>query len=82
MTTGERIAQLRRAAGLSQEQLAEALEFPDWYGENLDALYDCLTDLGEPVCLTVREPQLLPALERVLEDAAGENPLLEVWMSQ
>ncbi|MGN1250994.1 MAG: helix-turn-helix transcriptional regulator [Candidatus Spyradocola sp.] len=26
MTTGERIAQLRRAAGLSQEQLAEALE--------------------------------------------------------
>ena len=63
-------------------QLSEALDFPDWYGANLDALYDCLTDLGEPVCLTVREPQLLPALERVLEDAAGENPLLEVWMSQ
>ena len=62
--------------------LKEQLAFPDYYGKNLDALYDCLTDLGEPVCLTVREPQLLPALERVLEDAAGENPLLEVWMSQ
>ena len=22
----------------------EALSFPDWYGNNLDALYDCLTD--------------------------------------
>lgn len=26
MTTGERIARLRRAAGLSQEQLADALD--------------------------------------------------------
>ena len=24
--------------------LAEALEFPEYYGANLDALYDCLTD--------------------------------------
>ena len=22
----------------------ETLSFPDWYGNNLDALYDCLTD--------------------------------------
>lgn len=22
----------------------EALSFPDWYGNNLDAIYDCLTD--------------------------------------
>ena len=22
----------------------EALSFPNWYGNNLDALYDCLTD--------------------------------------
>ena len=26
------------------EQLAQALQFPDFYGRNLDALYDCLTD--------------------------------------
>ena len=25
--------------------LAGVLHFPDWYGGNLDALYDCLTDL-------------------------------------
>lgn len=23
--------------------IAEGLQFPDWYGGNLDALYDCLT---------------------------------------
>ncbi|MEV0678159.1 barstar family protein [Actinosynnema sp. NPDC050436] len=23
-----------------------ALDFPDYYGQNLDALYDCLTDLS------------------------------------
>lgn len=26
------------------EALAQALSFPDDYGKNLDALYDCLTD--------------------------------------
>lgn len=28
--------------------IAEALAFPAWYGKNLDALYDCLTDICEP----------------------------------
>lgn len=36
---------------LSQEMLhdvlAGELEFPEWYGRNLDALYDCLTDMRE-----------------------------------
>ena len=32
--------------------LKEALEFPQWYGENLDALYDCLTDLSEDIEVT------------------------------
>jgi len=27
--------------------IGRALEFPQWYGANLDALYDCLTDLPE-----------------------------------
>ncbi|MBQ1251979.1 MAG: barstar family protein, partial [Firmicutes bacterium] len=29
------------------EYLAEKLNFPDYYGKNLDALYDCLTDINE-----------------------------------
>ena len=26
---------------------ADALSFPDYYGNNLDALHDCLTDISE-----------------------------------
>ena len=28
------------------EYLKKALNLPDHYGKNLDALYDCLTDIG------------------------------------
>ena len=31
--------------------IASALAFPDYYGRNLDALWDCLTDLAEPTVL-------------------------------
>ena len=32
-----------------QEYLAEQMEFPFYYGKNLDALHDCLTDIQEDV---------------------------------
>ena len=28
-------------------QIGEALDFPDWYGQNFDALADCLTDVDD-----------------------------------
>ena len=28
------------------ERIAAALEFPDWFGDNWDAFYDCLADLS------------------------------------
>lgn len=35
------------------EILARELAFPDWYGANLDALYDCLTDIAQDVELVI-----------------------------
>lgn len=62
-------------------RLAAALSFPDWYGHNLDALYDCLTDLREPVCLWLRHPEAAPGLRRVLTDCARENPAVELHIA-
>ena len=35
--------------------LKEALRLPDYYGKNLDALYDCLGDIGEETVIVVPE---------------------------
>jgi len=52
--------------------IARTLSFPDWFGQNLDALYDSVTDLswlekGEHVLIV---PSTLdPSVEAVLRDA-------------
>ena len=66
--------------------LAEQLDFPDWYGGNLDALYDCLTDLTEETTVILFHSQALAETLgtaytrfcRVLTDAAAENPRLDI----
>ncbi len=64
------------------QALAQTLEFPEWYGNNLDALFDCLTEIGTPTCLTVRNIDALGIFAggfcRVLEDARDENPVFEI----
>ena len=65
--------------------LARGLGFPKWYGGNLDALYDSLTDLDGETELAIVNAWALGsyahALRRVLSDAAAENPHLHiVWM--
>ena len=64
--------------------LAEVLDFPDYYGKNLDALFDCLTELGE--CTIVLEGENILREKnsygikvlKVLEEAAQINPRLKV----
>jgi len=60
------------------DRLARELAFPEWYGRNLDALFDCLTDLAEDVSVTLLYPELLPGLTAVLNDAAADNPLIHL----
>ena len=57
--------------------LAQKLDLPDWYGHNLDALYDCLTELPEPVNLILKNwnsaADFAPGFESVFSDAQEEN---------
>lgn len=39
--------------------IAEKLQFPDYYGKNLDALFDCLTDLTDETCIEITNAGLL-----------------------
>lgn len=38
------------------EMFKETFDFPDYYGRNLDALWDCLTDLSidEPIHIVIK----------------------------
>lgn len=61
-----------------------AFDFPECYGENLDALHDCLTEIGAyDAEIIIRSADALPAalgeknakaLLRVLSDSAAKNP--------
>lgn len=67
-----------------QEYLMLSFEFPDYYGRNLDALFDMLTGLGEDTCVGVfgiEDSSEVPAkylgqVKRVMQDAERENPHL------
>lgn len=68
----------------AMEFLGRALYLPEWWGRNLDALHDCLTDLDRPVKLVLRDRAELESspfgrnLLRVLRDSAAECPRLEL----
>lgn len=68
----------------AMEALGRALLLPEWWGRNLDALHDCLTDLGRPVRLELCGRAALETtpfgrgLLRVLRDSAAETPWLEL----
>ena len=68
------------------KQMAAVLDFPEWYGGNLDALYDCLTDLMEEVNIHILHMSALKTtlgeyaerLLSVLKDAETLNLNIQV----
>ncbi len=63
--------------------LAEKFEFPDYYGKNLDALFECLTDIAEPTAVNIinaindYDEQII----NVITSAEEENDNLAVFVN-
>lgn len=59
------------------DYLKKSLNFPDYYGKNLDALYDCLTEISveTEICI-VGGKNLSKDLIDTFEDATSENKCL------
>ena len=65
--------------------LTVELNLPDWYGRNLDALYDCLTDRQEETRILIKNRECLEhtmgkyafSLMQALHRASKDNPRVQ-----
>ncbi|MBR0206512.1 MAG: barstar family protein [Clostridia bacterium] len=66
------------------DYLQQELSFPDWFGRNLDALHDCLTDISAPtrLILTGTATPCGQHFVRVFRDAARQNRNLSVELHE
>lgn len=79
---GEKMLNRREA----HDHLTERLALPDYYGRNLDALYDLLTERDGPVQIVIQHGNTIlswlgdygKALVQTMIDAEEANPGLEV----
>lgn len=81
MTVIELDAQKMTGRKQAHVYLKESLRFPDYYGCNLDALYDCLTDSADlQICFvnTQDAPAYFEKVLRVFREAAQDHPGLTV----
>lgn len=62
-------------------RISQLMNFPDYYGKNLDALFDVLTDICEETLLVIEEDSQLqdqmetyyPRIVKTLKAASREN---------
>ena len=77
-----------RSLPMLHKYLHTALALPDYYGANLDALYDCLTEIAEPTELVVPKKVADEAylgwygqqFLQLLEDAGAANEALKITL--
>ncbi len=66
--------------------LAEQMQLPEYYGRNLDALYDVLMEIGTQTQIVLANPAAVAdnlgkygeALLSTMQEAAEENPNLTI----
>ena len=72
----------------AHSHLAQRLELPAWYGRNLDALYDALTEIGTDTQIILENPAAVvenlgrygEAMLSTMQEAAEENPHLIIML--
>ena len=77
-----------RSLPMLHKYLHTALALPEYYGANLDALYDCLTEMSEPTELVVPKKVADEAylgwygqqFLQMLEDAVAANEALQITL--
>ena len=63
------------------ERMGRVLGFPEYYGKNLDALYDCLTEMSEPARIIYESSSQetnedYEVVINVIRDAADNNDMI------
>lgn len=72
----------------AHEYLQAKLGLPEYYGGNLDALYDCLAEMSEDIHLIVRIQETdadsiyLKKLLHVMRDAEEDNRFLSIFIEK
>lgn len=72
----------------AHSHLAQRLDLPTYYGRNLDALYDVLTEIGTDTELILEDPAAVvenlgkygEALLSTMQEAAEANPNLTITL--
>ena len=68
------------------DYIAKKLSFPEHYGKNLDALYDCLSEINTPLNIIIKNKDILEEelgqyavnLTLMLTDIQNANPNIKV----
>lgn len=70
------------------EHMASVLHFPEYYGKNLDALYDCLSEICEDTCIGIyydkhsKNYEYLKRIKNVFDDIEVENERVLVFYTE
>ena len=64
------------------EYFAKKFDLPEYYGKNLDALFDCLCEINEPTLIKLKNEKFLDdsakeSLIQLFRDVCSENALVK-----